>query len=364
MNILLSGYYGFNNIGDEAVLGGILAGLRAELPEVTPVVLSADPAGTTALHGVAAIPRMQFGAVRTALREAALFVSGGGSLLQDVTSTRSLLYYLALLGLAQYEAVRTMICAQGIGPLTRPLSRLLTCRTLNRVAAITVRDSASSELLRDLGVTIPPIEVTADPSFLLEPEESPELAEWWASHIPAERPVLGVALRSWRAGKSAAQYHAISDALAAVAQSTGALLLFIPMQHAADLPVADEIAGWTPAESRVLRLPVTPRQMLDVTARCDFLLAMRLHTLIFAVHRGVPALGLSYDPKVFDFSLTAGLPAPLPWERIAAGELTSQLQKQWDRRAELRAALADTTPRLTALARRNLACLKALLTGA
>ncbi|MHB9130352.1 MAG: polysaccharide pyruvyl transferase CsaB [Armatimonadota bacterium] len=359
--ILISGYYGFNNIGDEAVLGGMLAGLRAELPDIEPVVLSADPAGTERLHGVAAIPRMSLSQVRHALGRTDLFISGGGSLLQDVTSFRSPLYYLGLLWLAQRAGVPAMMFAQGVGPLDHPLNRLLARKLLNQLKAITVRDPGSAGYLEDLGVTIPSIEVTADPSFLLAPDASEQLEAWWAANIPAGRPVIGVALRAWKAVNSDERFTAIADALAALAEQTGALLLFIPMQHEADLPVADAIAGWTPAESRVLRLPLTPREMLAAVGRCDFILAMRLHTLIFAVQQGVPAYGLAYDPKVRDFCLTAGLTMPPRWDEITADTLTPALQEQWESREATRETLRGSAAKLVELATRNITCVKALL---
>ena len=359
--ILISGYYGFNNIGDEAVLGGLLAGLRAALPDVTPVVLSADPAATSAQHQVQAIPRMSRTHIAAALRQSDLLLSGGGSLLQDVTSLRSPLYYLGLLWMAQLARVPTMICAQGVGPLRHPLSRFLTRRVLNRTRAITVRDAGSAELLQALGVDVPPIEVTADLAFLLAPEESPRLQDWWAAHVPENRPVIGVALRPWQMGAGEAKYQAIAEALTALAEQSGALLLFLPMQHAMDAPLAREMAGWMAAESRVLDLPLTPREMLAAVGRCEMLLAMRLHALIFAVHRARPAFGISYDPKVFEFALTAKLPAPQEWETLAAPVLTESLRATWSMRERLQATAADSAARLTTLARSNFMRIQSLL---
>jgi polysaccharide pyruvyl transferase CsaB len=217
--ILISGYYGFNNIGDEAVLGGMLAGFRTMLPDVHPVVLSANPEFSRQLHGVEAIPRMQVGAIRAALRGADLFISGGGSLLQDVTSVKSPLYYLGLLWLARRAGVPAMMFAQGVGPLSHPVNRLLARRELNRLRAITVRDAASAELLRRLGVSRPPVRVTADPSFLLQPDYSERLESWWTAHVPADRPVIGVALRPWRQGETAERYTAIADACRKIGRS-------------------------------------------------------------------------------------------------------------------------------------------------
>jgi len=351
--ILLSGYYGYNNIGDEAVLGGIIAGLRAELPEVEPVVLSADPSFTIELHGVSAIPRMSLRLILERLRDASLFISGGGSLLQDVTSPRSPFYYLGLLWLAQRAGVPTMALGQGVGPLRHFPARRWTRRVLNRTKAITVRDEASAGLLESLGVTTP-VEVTADPSFLLEPDPSERLEEWWAANISAGRPVIGVAPRQWSSPNAHDRYHAISDALAEMAERTGALLLFIPMQAGQDLRVCEEMAGWTPAESRVPTLPLTPREMLALVGGCDFILAMRLHTLIFAVQRAVPAFGLAYDPKVLDFCISANLPTPMPWEEITTGALIDTLQTEWTAREALKNVLKESAVRLTAKARRNI----------
>lgn len=358
--LLISGYYGYNNLGDEAVLGGLLAGLRAELPEVEPVVLSADPPFTTRLHGVTAIPRMNLGVIRRHLHTAKLFLSGGGSLLQDVTSLQSSFYYLGLLWLAQREGVPTMLVAQGIGPLRRKIVRHCVSKVLNNTRAITVRDDASAELLASLGVTIPPIEVTADPSFLLEPEIPVELESWWNAHIPSNRPVLGVALRQWDLRTAAERYHAISDALAALAEETGAFLLFLPMQADQDTELAMQMAGWTPAESRVLTLPLTPRGMLGLVGRCDAIVAMRLHTLIFAVQRGTPAYGLSYDPKVLDFCRLADLPVT-QWEDITGDGLTTALHELWAGRDALREKMTASCARLTEKAWQNIRGIKQAL---
>jgi len=359
--ILLSGYYGFNNIGDEAVLGGILAGLRTELPDATPIVLSADPATTRALHDVSAIPRMRLSTIRAALRKTDLFVSGGGSLLQDVTSFRSPLYYLGLLWLAQRAGVPTAVIAQGMGPLGHPLNRRFARRILDRTRAITVRDDASANFLAELGVSEVPCTVTADPSFLLEPATSERLESWWDAHIPANRPIVGVALRRWPLANPAERYTAIADAVAALAEATGALLLFLPMQYNTDLSIAEEIAGWTPAENVVLNLALSPREMLEVVGRCQFILAMRLHTLIFAVQRGTPALGLAYDPKVLDFSIASGLPLPPRWESLSAETLTPELQQLWTQRHTYRTELQEQAIRLTACARKNITCISKLL---
>jgi len=96
VKIVISGYYGFGNAGDEAILEAMVRDLRALAPGARLVVLSADPAATAARCGVEAVPRMHLPSVLGALRGADLFISGGGSLLQDATSWRSVPYYAGI----------------------------------------------------------------------------------------------------------------------------------------------------------------------------------------------------------------------------------------------------------------------------
>lgn len=352
--IVISGYYGFDNIGDEAVLGGLLAGLRHSLPHITPVVLSANPERTTELHGVAAISRMNAGVLREELRQCALLLSGGGSLLQDVTSFRSPLYYLWVLWEAQRAKVPTMMVGQGVGPLRNPIIRLLTRLVLNRLRSVTVRDAVSAALLQTIGVCKPPIEVTADLSFLLAPNLSSRVTDWWSTHIPTDRPVIGVALRRWNTTNAETQYTALVDGLAEFADKSGALLLFLPMQYPTDLHIAEEMSSWTPAENVVLDMALSPGEMLALIARCNFILAMRLHALIFAVHQAVPALGISYDPKVTDFSRAAKIPLPLVWGELVADKLAEQLNQHWTARDSLKSLQIQSAVNLTTLAQWNI----------
>src|SRR5207302_4347621 len=141
--------------------------LRARCPQVRIAALSADPKRTASDYGIRGYHRTRPREVVTALRESDLLLSGGGSLLQDRTSLRSLLYYLGVIRLAIGMRRRFMVFAQGIGPLLRPAARRLTSSLLARACAISVRDAASQSLLQSLpgAKRLPAIEVTADPAF-------------------------------------------------------------------------------------------------------------------------------------------------------------------------------------------------------
>lgn len=148
--IVISGYYGFHNSGDEAVLQSILIALQQHAQaagiEIEPIVLSIDPEWTSATYGVKSVHRMKLVEVRQAIYESSGLISGGGSLLQDVTGSKSIPYYLGIIKLAQWMGKPTFIYAQGIGPVNRKLFHPLIKSVFRKCTYISVRDEQSREL--------------------------------------------------------------------------------------------------------------------------------------------------------------------------------------------------------------------------
>ncbi len=226
MRIALSGYYGFGNAGDEAVLAATIAALRERLPDCEPIVLSNDPAATIATHQVEAAPRWPLGSVTATLRECDLLLSGGGTLLQDATSLRSLIYYVGVTRAARKVGIPYAIFAQGIGPLRSWTGRRLASRCLRGATAITVRDADSAEFAVSLGVPGISVQTAADPAVLLKPVRTERTDEALA-RIPAGAPVVGLVVRRWLGGSAAA------EAIAEVGRSRSS----IPMTSA-------RLRGW------------------------------------------------------------------------------------------------------------------------
>lgn len=170
--IVISGFYGFRNSGDEAVLQSILNALRKQSQAagitLAPVVLSIDPEWTAATYGVESVHRMKLGEVRRAISESAGLISGGGSLLQDVTSSKTIPYYLGIIKLAQWMGKPVFIYSQGIGPVNRKLFHPLIKSIFRKCAYISVRDEQSRLLLQSMGLIIDKVEVVPDPVMGLE----------------------------------------------------------------------------------------------------------------------------------------------------------------------------------------------------
>jgi len=237
--IVLSGYYGFSNCGDEGVLSSIVAGLKSRLSgEIT--VLSASPEDTSKLYDVNAVPRYSLGEVSRAIRDCDLLISGGGSLIQDATSMRSLIYYLSVIAMAKHYGRKIMVLGQGIGPLRRPVSQRLAARTLNGVDLITVRDAPSAQLLNQIGVTKPSIHVTADPTFALQPCSDTDACKLLQeAGIGDGEDVVAISLRSW---PEAPEIEKIAvEALGLLSEKLPARLLLVAMHIPDDMDMAKRI---------------------------------------------------------------------------------------------------------------------------
>ena len=350
--VLLSGYYGFGNIGDEAILAATISSLRSRLPDLGISVLSESPNETSRDYGVEAFSRMSLPQVTGAFRRTDLIVFGGGSLLQDSTSFRSLAYYLSILLLAKIMGKPVVVYANGIGPLKSPHGRYLTKTLLNTVAEISVRDDESLRLLREIGVARH-IRVTADPAFLLAPAPSSRVQEvLLESGIDPSRPLAWLALRP---GRTSGDFYGSLAKAVSYLRREGLVPCLLVMQER-DMPVVqalnrslDDISE--PAVPHVSGL--TPPEALGVLQRGEFCFGMRLHTLILAARAGVPSIGVEIDPKIGAFCRGLGFPAlknPAHAADIGLEQTLRAFVSERDKRAK---DLQEQLPRLVSLAQQN-----------
>lgn len=351
--ILVSGYYGFNNAGDEAILAGIIRAVRDLEPDTTFTVISGTAARTRSLHGVAAVSRNDVKNIWRAIARADLLVSGGGSLLQDISSSKSLPYYLGIVTMARLRGKPVMFYAQGVGPVNGLIGKTLIPLVVNGVDLITVRDQESAETFRRLGVRRPRLLVTADPALANGPSDP----EWGAdllreAGVDLDRPVIGVSVRSWNQGEQPLE-PALAKALDQIAGETGAQIVFIPLQYPHDIRAGANVARLMETRAVQVHKHLTHSEVQAMIARCDLLIGMRFHALVFAALNGVPLVGLSYDPKNDSFLKLIGEEAAGRTSDLDPGAVVTAARRALSTAPAFRERLLHKIAELTPLSRQN-----------
>ena len=300
MNIVVSGYYGSKNGGDEAMLASMLEVLREEISDLHVTVISIDPEYTKKRHNVDAVERPDICTIIKKIRSADLLISGGGSLLQNVTSGRSLYYYLAIIFFALIFGRKVMLYAQGIGPIRGMLAHKLMNLIINRVDLITVRDRGSLEELSRLKITRPKIFCTADPVLAIKPASLDIGKKILARYsVTSDGKFIGVAIRHWIDWENFR--NELATALDRLTLETGAKIIFLPMKFPEDIRAAQSTAALMKSAVTVLNEEFSTQEILSLVGCMDVLIGVRLHALIFAGVMNVPMLGISYDPKIERF---------------------------------------------------------------
>jgi len=348
LRIGISGSYGGMNLGDEAILEGILSRLRATVDaEIT--VFSRNPADTLARHQVERSISTRTHTRREMTPEIErldLFILGGGGILYD----RDAAEYLREVVIANEHDVPVILYAVSAGPLATQPSRRAVEAALNASPppVITVRDRLGYRLLEDVGV-MQEIHLTADPAFLIEPEELP-IEALTAEGVEFDRPLVGFSVRE--PGPAAPhirpdEYYALlANAADFFVERYEAEVLFVPMEKTDVQHSHAVVAHMQNAErAEILRRHYSPRQILDLMGRLEFAVGMRLHFLIFAALRGTPFAALPYASKVTGLLEDLEMPTP-PLGNIGIGQLIARIDRSWDTRDEIRAKLRERVPAL------------------
>ncbi len=365
--VVLAGYYGFGNTGDEAILTSILAGLRRRVPGTLFVVVSGDPEATRRQHGVEAIDWRHLPALSTSVTKSDAVLVGGGGLFQDYwgLDVKTLLtprhgeiaFYAGPVVLAALARKPALLYGLGFGPLSSPQARRYARAVADAAVHVSVRDEASRELLLETGVPEARVHLSADPAFALEmAENAPTPADLCrAAGVEPRGPILGVALRPWSIGvEQAAWEKEIVLALDGFLERTNGTILFVPFEKSPwtekdDFEQASRLAAALPRQGRAAVVGFDenrqPREMAALLAGCDLVLGMRLHSLVFAAAGGVPAVGLAYDPKVTALLARLGGPAALSLPKATSRGILDALTHALVERAviseRLRAAAAE-----------------------
>ena len=299
--VVICGAYGRGNAGDDAILDAILQEIRSLDPDMPVTVLSKDPAATRLTYRVRSIHRSHILSWRKAMRKSVLYLNGGGSLIQDVTSRRSLWYYLYNIRSAHALGCRVQMYGCGIGPVTREKHRRMAARTLNScVDIITLREPDSQAELQAMGVTSPQILLTADPALTLRAATEDETdSVLLCAGIPPHGKYLCFALRRWPGFEEAAP--ALRAAAAYAYETHGLTPVFLSVEKHLDPGAGRIAADGLSVPHYFLDDAGKAGTIIGALSRMEAVVSMRLHALIFAAGQGIPLVGIVYDPKVSSF---------------------------------------------------------------
>ncbi|BAQ62801.1 CsaB protein [Geminocystis sp. NIES-3708] len=280
---VICGYYGQGNAGDEALLVCVLETLPNNFK---PIVLSGNPNKTSENYNVISYSRLNIIKEILKLGKKDLFIWGGGSLIQDVTSKKSAIFYLTLMILAQFKGLKTVAYAQGIGPIKTPFIRWLTKQVLRKCDGVSVRDKASAKLLKIWGIKY---FLAADPVWALSSKIKQNL-----ELLP--NPRIAVNLRS-HSSLTEEKIDIISKALIQFKKEIKANIILIPFQKSKDLEICKKVAKNLDNHCQIIMIE-NPQELKGLFKEVDMMIGMRLHSLIMAKSEQCKCFALSYDPKV------------------------------------------------------------------
>ncbi len=277
---VVSGYIGFDNFGDEAIARVLTDRLKREGAEKI-TLISSNPEKTAKLHEVDSCGMFDF---FKSIREADVLISGGGSLLQDVTSFKSLVYYLGVIFTALVLGKKVEIYSQGIGPIRSKFGRFLTCALLRHAAKISVRDKKSQEFLQNHGIKS---ELVQDPIFSLElPHKN-------------KKGIAGIQLRDYPT-LTDGFLNALADEV--IKRFPDKKLQVISLQDSIDLDVCEKFVRILRKKDREENVEILSglsiNDVFEKISELEYLVGMRFHANVVAIKSGVKTLAINYDIKI------------------------------------------------------------------
>ena len=357
---LVCGAYGRGNAGDDAILEAIVTELRQIDPDLPIWVLSRNPDDTRLTYRVNSIYTFAFPRFLRRMGKTRLYINGGGSLMQDVTSHRSLWFYLFTISAAKRLGCQVMMYGCGIGPIHSPANRRRAAKVLQKsVDAITLRDTHSREELEDMGVTNPEIILSADPTVILPaaPEQVVDgILE--SQGIDPRGRYIGFALRPWPGfEEKAALFGAAADY---AYEKYGLIPVFLPIERRLDVGAARLAAQHMKAPHYILPETGSSDHTIGLFARMQVVVSMRLHALVFAAGQGVPLVGVVYDQKISSFLSYIGQDLYTDLDAVTVEALRAHIDAACGRIGD-EAFLSGGVNRLRQVEQRNSETARALL---
>lgn len=356
MRLLLAGYFGCGNLGDDAILLGFLNSIKDKPYEVKALTSNVEALMRT--YGVFGVYRKDLGAVKRAIEETDAVVFPGGSIFQDVTSTRSTAYYSKVATDAKKAGKKLLFLGQGVGPLNGFIGKRLTAAAFNAADAVVLRDPESSRLLQSIGYK-GGAKIAADMAWLLPSVQGSSETQ---NYGIAGTKTVGISMRPWGKDKNKFVVSLFAE-LAQLLTRNGFIPTFIEMDKEEDGPLILETAKTLGGKVPDLRNLNSPIQVQQRLARMESIIAMRLHAGILAATVGVPSYMVAYDPKVTAFANAIGAPTPPMMQGLTAQRLFDGFTSSLKNRDQVSANLLKRRDELAKEAALNIDVLESTLRG-
>ena len=350
-DILLLGYYGFKNSGDDALLLSIIQQVKKTDNSLSLCVLSFNPEETKAQFGIDAVDRNNLLSVIKAIKSAKMLIVGGGTLIQDSTSTKSLMYYLAVIRIAQLFKKKVMLYANGIGPIKKENFKI-TKQILNKVDLITLREELSLDELKKIGVDKPEIFVTADSVFGIDYDKM--------TYEKNQYQLVSVRNHKRLSQNFCSDIARLCDQMY---EKHDISTVFIPFQKKNDTKITEEIRALMKTNSEVFDTECEFSELMALMENAKICIGMRLHSLIYSVISKVPCVGLVYDQKVKAFMDYIGQENYLDASDLEYQELLEKVNYALENSEEIKKNLDEKSLELRELSQKNAELALKLLKG-
>ena len=356
-DFVLGGYYGYGNIGDDALMFSVVGNILQKKSDLKICLLTKNPKKQQRrLDGfyanVSAKPRFNFFSVKKAIKKSKALVFGGGTLLQDATSGRSFGYYSWLLETAQKLGKKTILYANGIGPLYDEKNKKQTKLLMQKITFATIRDTDSYDYLAKIGIETQKLRLTEDEAMtVVENSRLNSYDKDFREFIKGAYMVISVRKQKHQ---SVAFLEKFSAAVNSICRESGLIPVYLVMHPKEDKKISEYLTSLN-KNAYLADVGGDISKALAIIRSAEAVVAMRLHALIFAAAFGIPMVGIAYDPKVRSFlgSMYGSDAYTCPLKNFSKEALSGRFNALISNRQELKGKIEDAAKRQLEKANEN-----------
>ena len=352
MNIVVAGYFGHRNLGDESILSSI----SGQLQDHDLTVVSLDTANTAVSHGLRAVDFFDLENLEKTVAACDVVIMATGGAYQEIPGIP---YYdtkaSQLLGnpyghpngnltgfgivpvLASFYHKALIFLAIGMGPFYSQQAKHFCSFLLSSASLITARDRYSFDWAKGLSPNSN-IHLTADAAFLLQPKNDSRMNRLLTKYGLKSKQFIALSLRELLSkNRQHKTVRELAGSLSVFLAEHGNLpILFIPFQNMiSDYPVTDinmarllmqELDPTQRDKIVIWEDELNPHSTLDLIGNARFGIGMRYHFLLFCILSEIPVISISYDTKCANLMDETGISElSLDISEVVAGHIISKM---------------------------------------